>query len=189
METKSDTIIIFDIQTNKDSIPDNIKRAPANAGDVKKKRGPMNLLRAASFIFRRSKKPKPSHVDVASNGSSKLQSHVDQVALPELVSSPMVELFKVSCGFSSPMSRSCYGSASSCSEASTSRHASAVNLQELDRSEDIDHDGAAYANCIGDEMIDAKAEVFIAQFYQQMRLQRMDSIDRRYHERTQRSIG
>ncbi|KAG6700059.1 hypothetical protein I3843_08G088900 [Carya illinoinensis] len=188
METKSDTIIIFDVHRNKDSIPDNIKTAPAKAGDEKKKRGPMNLLRAASFIFLRSKKLKPSHVDVASNGESKRQSHVDQVAQPEMVSSPTVEHSKESCGFSSPMSRSCYGSASSCSEASTSRHASAVNLQELDRSEDID-DGAAYANCIGDEMIDAKAEVFIAQFYQQMRLQRMDSIDRRYHERTQRSIG
>lgn len=188
METKSDTIFIFDIHTNKDSIYDNIKTAPANyAGEEKKKRGPMNILRAASFIFRRSKKPKPIHVDVASiNGSSKRPSHVE-VALPEMDLSPMVEHLE-ECGFSSSMSPSGYGS-STCSEASKSRHASSVNLQELYRSEDVDG-GAAYSNCIeDDEMIDAKAEVFIAQFYQQIRLQRMDSVDRRYHERTQRSIG
>ena len=41
----------------------------------------------------------------------------------------------------------------------------------------------------GDWMIDAKAEDFIAQFYQEMKLQRLDSVDRRYVERSQRSLG
>lgn len=41
----------------------------------------------------------------------------------------------------------------------------------------------------GDDMIDAKAEDFIAQFYQQMRLQRLDVVDRRYNEISQRSLG
>ncbi|GAB4841741.1 hypothetical protein Ancab_022463 [Ancistrocladus abbreviatus] len=55
-----------------------------------------------------------------------------------------------------------------------SRYASAMNLQELDDDggcdEETDNDGY-YDGIEGDEMIDAKAEEFIAQFYQQMRLQ------------------
>lgn len=54
----------------------------------------------------------------------------------------------------------------------SSRYASAVNLQELDRT-DEDNDNAAIVNA----NIDAKAEEFIAQFYQQMRLQRLDRLD------------
>ncbi|CAB4291912.1 unnamed protein product [Prunus armeniaca] len=54
----------------------------------------------------------------------------------------------------------------------TSRYASAVNLQELDRT-DEDNDNASIVNA----NIDAKAEEFIAQFYQQMRLQRLDRLD------------
>ncbi|KAK7259249.1 hypothetical protein RIF29_24851 [Crotalaria pallida] len=49
--------------------------------------------------------------------------------------------------------------------------------------------GENNGNNIGDEMIDAKADEFIAQFYQQMRLQRFDVVDRRYYERSQRSLG
>lgn len=73
----------------------------------------------------------------------------------------------------------------------TSRYASAVSLQELDRTEDDDTN--AIAACPGaathDQNVDAKAEEFIAQFYQQMRLQRLDSIDRRYNDMKHRLIG
>jgi hypothetical protein len=41
----------------------------------------------------------------------------------------------------------------------------------------------------GDDLIDAKAEEFIAQFYQDMRLQRMDIVDHRYNEISMRSLG
>jgi hypothetical protein len=41
----------------------------------------------------------------------------------------------------------------------------------------------------GDCMIDTKAEEFIAQFYQDMRLQRMDIVDHRYNEISMRSLG
>jgi hypothetical protein len=41
----------------------------------------------------------------------------------------------------------------------------------------------------GDDMIDAKAEEFIAQFYQDMRFQRMDIVDQRYNEISMRSLG
>ena len=64
-------------------------------------------------------------------------------------------------------------SSSSSSEDGMSCYASAVNLQELNKDNDEDdeyEDG-------GDEMIDAKAEEFIAQFYQQMKLQQMDLVD------------
>lgn len=51
-------------------------------------------------------------------------------------------------------------------EGGTSRYASAVNLQELDRAED----GNGEESEGGDEMIDVKAEQFIARFYQEMRM-------------------
>ncbi|XP_047149730.1 signal transducer and activator of transcription B-like [Vigna umbellata] len=41
----------------------------------------------------------------------------------------------------------------------------------------------------GDEMIDAKAEEFIAQFYLQMRLQDLNVVDSRYQEISMRSLG
>ncbi|KAL3531519.1 hypothetical protein ACH5RR_010841 [Cinchona calisaya] len=58
---------------------------------------------------------------------------------------------------------------SSVSGGTMSQYASASNLQELDN-EESDPDEVFDAIC-GDEMIDAKAEEFIAQFYQQMKLQ------------------
>ncbi|XP_027063718.1 uncharacterized protein [Coffea arabica] len=59
-----------------------------------------------------------------------------------------------------------------------SQYASASNLQELEQdyyqgNDDDDPDEVFDALC-GDEMIDAKAEEFIAQFYQQMKLQQIN---------------
>lgn len=68
-----------------------------------------------------------------------------------------------------------------------SRYASAVNLRELD--EDDEESEHEYDENGGDEMIDVKAEEFIAQFYAQMRLQRLNSVDRRYNEMIERSIS
>ncbi|RDY06333.1 hypothetical protein CR513_09694, partial [Mucuna pruriens] len=73
----------------------------------------------------------------------------------------------------------------------SSCYSSAVGLNELLGSEEDSEkqDRIVEEKCNneehidGDEMIDAKAEEFIAQFYQQMRLQRMDSVDLRYEER------
>lgn len=74
------------------------------------------------------------------------------------------------------------------------RYASAANLQDLDQNdgedEEINNDKVS-SNVDGedeDEMIDAKAEMFIAQFYEQMKLQRSES-DIRYNEMIKRSIG
>ncbi|PNX89700.1 hypothetical protein L195_g045822 [Trifolium pratense] len=69
--------------------------------------------------------------------------------------------------------------------ATNSLYASAVGLNEMveeEKEEEIGDDG--------DDMIDAKAEEFIAQFYQEMRLQLMDDIvDHRYKEISMRSLG
>ncbi|WJX79828.1 hypothetical protein P8452_62908 [Trifolium repens] len=79
-----------------------------------------------------------------------------------------------------------------------SPYASAIGLNELvssdeenERQEEIEEEEeeevAVRGN--GDETIDAKAEEFIAQFYQQMRLQRLNNVDRHYQERSERSLG
>ncbi|CAJ2629066.1 unnamed protein product [Trifolium pratense] len=66
--------------------------------------------------------------------------------------------------------------------ATNSLYASAVGLNEMVEEEKEEE--------IGDDMIDAKAEEFIAQFYQEMRLQLMDDIvDHRYKEISMRSLG
>uniref|UniRef100_A0A7N0TS65 Uncharacterized protein n=1 Tax=Kalanchoe fedtschenkoi TaxID=63787 RepID=A0A7N0TS65_KALFE len=67
-------------------------------------------------------------------------------------------------------------SPSSSSECSDSRYASALNLQALDKSGSSDDDESEEFNDTqGDAMIDMKAEMFIAQFYAQMRIQNTSS--------------
>ncbi|XP_020243784.1 uncharacterized protein LOC109822036 [Asparagus officinalis] len=62
---------------------------------------------------------------------------------------------------------------SPCSSDAMSRYASAEDLQSLDKSDDNGEEdiGNGEANAI-----DMKAEEFIAMFYKQMRLQRLDSL-------------
>ncbi|XP_011659385.1 uncharacterized protein LOC105436176 [Cucumis sativus] len=58
----------------------------------------------------------------------------------------------------------------------TSQYASASSLQEFDDNTDGDDDeNEIHEDNGGDEMIDAKAEEFIAQFYEQMRRQRYNN--------------
>jgi hypothetical protein len=73
-----------------------------------------------------------------------------------------------------------------------SRYVSAIGLNKLVQSdEENDKNDLIIEECNenGDDKIDAKADEFIAQFYQQMRLQRLNNADRRYQERSQRSLG
>lgn len=72
------------------------------------------------------------------------------------------------------------------------RYASAIGLNKLVQSdEENDKNDLIIEECNenGDDKIDDKADEFIAQFYQQMRLQRLNNVDRRYQERSQRSLG
>ncbi|XP_014495051.1 uncharacterized protein LOC106756974 [Vigna radiata var. radiata] len=78
----------------------------------------------------------------------------------------------------------------------SSRYASAVGLNELVqceeenvKQEEIVKECEEHIHGDGDEMIDSKAEDFITHFYQEMRLQRMNTADRLYAERSQRSLG
>jgi hypothetical protein len=196
MEQKSNSIIMT-VTNTIDPIPDNNKMKQVE----KKKRRAMHLVQVALYMLRMTKKPKSLHVDVASKGMWKrlvssmrplhLQSNQTMSPPPSvetqspMVSSPLVEHYE-------DVLPSPTASSSSSSDDSMSRYASAVNLPELDKSnnddddDDDDEDDASYG---GDEMIDVKAEEFIAHFYEQMKLQRMASADRRYHEMTQRSIN
>lgn len=172
----------------------NSKNVNVDEVAVKKRRGGMRLLKVALFMIRR-RSEKSKSVNMASRGLWKrlvgsmrplhLQGNTPAPAPPAIEQepnmTPKTELYEdVQFGPVSPR-----GAASSSSSVdSMSRYASAVNLQELDPTngdEDDEEDG--------DEMIDAKAEQFIAQFYEQIKLQRMDSADRRYNEMIQRSIG
>ena len=76
--------------------------------------------------------------------------------------------------------------------AASSRYASAVGLNEMveeEKEEEIVNKGSENYGDDGDDMIDAKADEFIAHFYQEMRLQRMDVVDHRYNELSMRSLG
>lgn len=155
----------------------------------KKKRGALHLIRVAVYMLRnKSRKPKPAlPVDVASEGPWKkvlgsmrplhLQSNESPRAPNDVVvvdtdmilknsnnNEQVEELFTPP--LSPQVSGDCASSSAPSSEDGGSRYASAVNLQALDTSQDggEEHDNA------GDHMIDAKAEEFIAQFYQQVKL-------------------
>ncbi|XP_055832223.1 uncharacterized protein LOC129901130 [Solanum dulcamara] len=68
------------------------------------------------------------------------------------------------------------------SSGTMSQYASANNLQELDEHEEEEDDPDQVFDAIGaDDMIDAKAELFILQFYQQMRRQNIDSISGQFN--------
>ncbi|KAJ8559271.1 hypothetical protein K7X08_003329 [Anisodus acutangulus] len=68
------------------------------------------------------------------------------------------------------------------SSGTMSQYASANNLQELDEEEDEEEDPDQVFDAISaDDMIDAKAEQFILQFYQQMRRQNIDSMSGQFN--------
>ncbi|CAL0320861.1 unnamed protein product [Lupinus luteus] len=78
----------------------------------------------------------------------------------------------------------------------SSRYASAVGLNEMVQDEENHKEDKEEEENVmeeddgnGDEMIDAKAEEFIAQFYRDMKLQSLDIVDRRFMEISMRSLG
>ncbi|XP_019054589.1 PREDICTED: uncharacterized protein LOC104605127 [Nelumbo nucifera] len=147
-----------------------------------KKRGTLRLIKAALLKLgrRSSGKSKSAHVGVETKGvwkgilgtMSLLRLHHQSPQLPitpaDHTTRPEEESFQPPPALvQAPQST--YLSPSS-SYQSLSRYTSAQNLQELDNSEDDVDDG--------DEMIDAKAEEFITNFYEQIRLQRLESMNR-----------
>lgn len=68
------------------------------------------------------------------------------------------------------------------SSGTMSQYASANDLQDLDQHDEEEDDPDQAFDAIGaDDMIDAKAELFILQFYQQMRSQNIDSISGQFN--------
>ncbi|XP_038906029.1 uncharacterized protein LOC120091932 [Benincasa hispida] len=191
------------LQINDDKSNNNVKVDDSFITKKKKKKKSINILKVALMLLRRrSGKSKNPAVDVASKGMwNRLigamrplhlqrddQSPPIQVvpslpttepAPPLLHPSPSVDSFED------------VNSSSSSVDGMSSRYASAINLHELDQNDQDDENensGKVYANMKGeDEMIDVKAEMFIAQFYVQMRLQRSDS-DICYNEMIKKSI-
>lgn len=181
----------------------------AAAAATKKKRGRMQILQVAMFLLRRrpgksSKAPSVEAVASSKGTWKRLVGSMRPLHLQGNQSSPPPpndnpSLFEIAApttptgselGYEdvlppppmSPAHSTGLMSTSSSEDGIQSRYASAVNLQELDRSEQDDGKLKGANIYGGDDQIDVKAEEFIAQFYQQMKLQRSDS-------RVPRSIG
>ncbi|KAI3980684.1 hypothetical protein MKX01_025249 [Papaver californicum] len=182
-----------------------------------KKRSRFQMLKVALFMIRgqSNKKSKPVHVDVASKGIWKklvgamrplhhqglfnqnspppliTGSSDDATILPDVVviddNSPPHD------GVFSPpiLSPQVYHpdtpSSSSSVADSMSRYASAQDLQELDKNGESNNGDDEYFFG-GDEYIDAKAEEFIAQFYEQMRLQQVDLMNRNKEKKMKKKM-
>ncbi|XP_057733974.1 uncharacterized protein LOC130949202 [Arachis stenosperma] len=169
-----------------------------------KKQRSRNIFKVALSKMRgRSEKPKAIQVDddgsksntwrklVGSMRTLQMQddaadyysSAASSPSNPNMVKSPSVDRFE---SFpNSPLSNF----------ASSSRYSSAVGLdklvendESLTKEEDITkkHDDD---HSDGDDMIDAKAEEFIAEFYLQMKLQKFNKMDPHYRKISQRSLG
>lgn len=163
----------------------------------KKKRGPLHLARVALFMLRRGQPKKPPlHVEAAAATTGTLtklvgsmrplhlhdndndNDNVDGKSLPGLTcvnvhvhASPKASCEHFEDVFPPP--------SPSDGDPSSSRYASAQNLQELDRNyeeeEEEEEEWRGQVVGEGDQMIDTKADEFIAQFYKQMGLQLLDS--------------
>lgn len=174
----------------------------------KKHGGAMGILRVALFVWRRRGSRKRSkaalQVEVATASAEMLNKvvgsmrplhakggesppHVAATAQlpppqPQPQPQPAETLLLPGASLSRSEQYEDVASASSASDGSTSRYSSALNLQELEKSEGgcspgggdaHDHDVDA-----GDDMIDLKAEEFIARFYEQMRIQNQNEMVR-----------
>ncbi|XP_019703212.1 uncharacterized protein [Elaeis guineensis] len=150
-----------------------------------KKRSGLSLFRAALFTVRRNHQPdKKAHVnanapDYPAETHSIWRSflcgmrplHLQQLEdCPSLLPHPQLverELFH-----DTPLPPPSPG----CSDDGMSRYASAEDLQALDKSKDGDDDEEdATSESRNSHSIDMRADEFIARFYEQMRLQRLDS--------------
>lgn len=164
----------------------------SDSGKAKKKSGgAVQIFKVALFMLRRRSKKSKAPVDMGSDkgmwrrllGSMRPLHIQGNESSPTAIEADMTltlskskedfEESSMPLSSSSPspsLSSSSFSHASRSSSFGTSQYASANNLQELDENSDDNDNG-------GDEMIDAKAEEFIAQFYEQMRRQRRNYWD------------
>ncbi|RAL42070.1 unnamed protein product [Cuscuta campestris] len=164
---------------------------PTGGGSFKKKNRSksFSLLKAALNIFSpENEKSRPSSAKkkkTKSGGDWKtvvgsmrpltLQDRSPTPSLPSMSPSCSYENLATLTGSPSP------SHVSSCGSSTMSRYASATNLQDLDAAgSDPDE---VFDAIEGDEMIDVKAEEFIARFYQQMKLQQRQHHHHHRHQR------
>ncbi|PIN01023.1 hypothetical protein CDL12_26476 [Handroanthus impetiginosus] len=183
-------------------------KPPVNVETKKKKRGAFGIFSAALFMLRKrpgekgAKKSITNQNSTASNANwTKLVGSMRPLCLQETPQSPtaaaaaqtpqpadettkeIIQLQKQPSAAESIEEMISPASPFSTSSSGTmSQYASAASLQDLyNCSDDEDEDPDEVFDAItGDEMIDAKAEEFIAQFYKQIQLQNSAAY---YHHR------
>lgn len=148
----------------------------------KKSSGPFGIFRAALYMLR--KKPDEKEAKKAANKQKgkdwkMIVEAMRPLHLPETPQSPMQSppMFPPMSPWADELiSPASPAASSSCG--TLSQYASAQNLQDLYNSDDEEGDPDEVFDALtGDEMIDAKAEEFIAQFYKQIQLQNTSHYD------------
>ena len=150
---------------------------PLKAEKRKKKSGAFGIFRAALHILRK----KPDEKEAAKKKTAEPDANWKKIVGSmrplhvQTPQSPMYQMSPMSDDFPSPASPA---ASSSCG--TMSQYASALNLRDLDNCDDEEGDPDEVFDAItGDDMIDAKAEEFIAQFYKQIQIQ---NTSRFHHE-------
>lgn len=157
----------------------------------KKKSGAFGIFKAALYMMRKRRGDKKSSAkinlvepdaviaaDIDQNPNwTKLVGSVRPFHLQEITESPP----------SSPEAKEMVPPASpaaSSSRGTMSQYSSAASLLDLDNSSDEEEEDPdeVFDALTGDEMIDAKAEEFIAQFYKQMQLQTTNRYHNHHHQ-------
>ncbi|XP_023004875.1 uncharacterized protein LOC111498054 [Cucurbita maxima] len=170
-----------------DPTPPHVEPSTDSGKAKKKSGGVMKIFKVALLMLRRRSNKSKATVDTGSDKSvwrqlvgSMRPLHVQgnesppTISLPPLKPKKNLEELPTTCSLSpsSPSSLLSFTRTSRSSSFGTSKYASAINLQELEGRNDDDNDKNVIEDDNGgDEMIDAKAEEFITQFYEQMRRQ------------------
>ncbi|XP_068664337.1 uncharacterized protein [Aristolochia californica] len=164
-----------------------------------KKRGAMNLLRVALYMLRRRSNRKAGGLPIQVTSRKGFWKNLMAAVRPmDLEDRPRQLLtagespvplqieapndLQAPLSLESPLHPRC--SSSSSSVDAMSRYASAQDLKQLDDSEDEED-----VHGDGDEAIDILAEKFIANFYEQIRLQRLESVNNRFDESKNEEIS
>uniref|UniRef100_A0A3Q7H5Z0 Uncharacterized protein n=1 Tax=Solanum lycopersicum TaxID=4081 RepID=A0A3Q7H5Z0_SOLLC len=144
--------------------------------------GVFGFFKAAMFVLRHRTKGKQKAAQVITQQGDWKKLVVSQYAsADDLKSLDQLDTMSQYASANDLKSLDDQASASASSE-TMSQYASASNLQDLDEQEEDEDDPDKVFDAIGaDDMIDAKAELFILQFYQQMRRQNVDSINGQFH--------
>ncbi|KAL6505059.1 hypothetical protein OROGR_024876 [Orobanche gracilis] len=162
----------------------------------KKKSGAFGIFKVALFMMRKRRGDKLGGKPVLAKQDStpanntnnanwtKLVGSVRPLHLQETSQSPPPQIAAAAIsGEIREMIPPASPSAASTSSGTMSKYASAASLLDLDNSSDEEEEDPdeVFDALTGDEMIDAKAEKFIAQFYKQIQLQKTARTHRHHH--------